>query len=120
MTIASERPVRDDATGGAPMKVGPGGRRHGAGRTLSPRVRPVRLNTTIAWLFMIGSACFVLGSVPAYADAVGGSADSLTYFVGSLFFTSASLSQLLQAQTPATIDVDEQSQHDRVPLRVWA
>jgi len=84
------------------------------------RVRPVRLNTAIAWLFMVGSACFVLGSVPAYADAVGGSADSLTYFVGSLFFTSASLSQLLQAQTPATIDVDEHSQHDRVPLRVWA
>ena len=35
-------------------------------------VRPARLNAAIAWLFMVGSACFVLGSVPAYVDAVGG------------------------------------------------
>ena len=35
-------------------------------------VRPVRLNAAIAWLFIVGSACFVLGSVPAYVDAVGG------------------------------------------------
>ena len=35
-------------------------------------VRPARLNAAIAWLFMVGSACFVLGSVQAYAEAVGG------------------------------------------------
>lgn len=30
------------------------------------RTRPVRLNAAIASLFVLGSACFVLGSVPAY------------------------------------------------------
>ena len=49
---------------------------------------------------MVGSACFVLGSVPAYADAVGGPVDGITYFVGSIFFTSASFCQLVQAQSP--------------------
>ena len=65
-------------------------------------VRPARLNAAIAWLFMVGSACFVLGSVPAYLDAVGGWFDGITYFVGSIFFTSASYCQLVQAQSPAT------------------
>lgn len=49
---------------------------------------------------MIGSACFALGTVPWYVNAVGATVDASTYFVGSLFFTSASLLQLLQAQTP--------------------
>jgi len=79
-------------------------------------VRPVRLNALIAWLFIVGSACFALGSVPAYADAVAGLVDGVTYFVGSLFFTSASFCQLVQAQSPATTDVDEDGQH--VPARV--
>jgi len=61
------------------------------------RVAPVHLNSAIAWLFMVGSACFVVGSVPAYLNAVGGSIDGVTYFVGSIFFTTASLAQLLQS-----------------------
>jgi hypothetical protein len=84
------------------------------------RIKPVRLNSTIAWLFMIGSACFVLGSVPAYIDAVGGTADSVTYFVGSLFFTSASFGQLVQSQSPAMTGVDERRQRLRAPARLWA
>ena len=48
----------------------------------------------------------MLGSVPAYVNAVGGPVDGVTYFVGSIFFTSASLLQLLQAQSPAMTDVD--------------
>jgi hypothetical protein len=64
-------------------------------------MRPARLNAAIAVLFIVGSSCFVLGSVPAYADAVGALADAVTYFVGSIFFTAASFLQLLQAQTPA-------------------
>jgi hypothetical protein len=85
------------------------------------RIRPVRLNATIAWLFMLGSSCFVLGSVPAYVNAVGGVADAVTYFVGSIFFTSASFAQLLQAQTPEMTDVDERQQHVRRPVvvRAW-
>jgi hypothetical protein len=42
----------------------------------------------IAVLFAIGSLLFALGSVPGYA--VGAQGDTVTYFVGSLFFTSAS------------------------------
>ncbi len=78
-------------------------------------VRPERLNATIAWLFMAGSACFVLGSVPAYLNAIGGWADGVTYVVGSVFFTSASYGQLVQAQTPATTAVDEVTQHRARP-----
>src|SRR4051812_20672156 len=83
------------------------------------RMRPVRLNTTTASLFILGSACFVLGSVPAFVNAVGGLFDGLTYFVGSLFFTSASFLQLLQAQTPSMTGVDEERQHTPEPVTIW-
>ncbi len=49
----------------------------------------------VAVLFMVGSACFALGAFPLYASAVGVTADGVTYFVGSIFFTSAALLQLL-------------------------
>jgi hypothetical protein len=84
-------------------------------------VRPARLNATIAVLFMVGSACFVAGSVPAYVDAVGGPVDGVTYFVGSIFFTSGSFCQLVQAQSPAMTGVDAigQNQPATVRLRGW-
>jgi hypothetical protein len=47
-----------------------------------------------AWGFCIGSACFALGAVPAYADAVGAVWDAATFFTGSIFFTLAALIQL--------------------------
>jgi hypothetical protein len=50
----------------------------------------------IGLLFAIGSACFVLGPIPAYAAAVGGTATGLTFFVGSLFFTTAAYLSFLQ------------------------
>ena len=84
------------------------------------RVRPVRLNATVASLFVVGSTCFAVGSVPAYVNAVGGWPDGVTYFVGSIFFTLASYGQLVQAQSPAMTDVDEVSQHVRAPVRWWA
>ena len=43
----------------------------------------------IAGLFMIGSSLFGLGAVPYYSEAVGLRIGALTFFVGSLFFTSA-------------------------------
>ena len=43
----------------------------------------------IAVLFAVGSAAFAVGSVPGYVSAVGVRWDSVTYFIGSLFFTSA-------------------------------
>jgi hypothetical protein len=51
-------------------------------------------------LFMVGSACFVVGSVPGYAALVPPEVVALTYFVGALFFTSAATLQLHQAAHP--------------------
>jgi len=75
------------------------------------RVTPAGMNAAIAVLFVVGSACFVLGSVPAYLDAVGGTADGVTFFVGSIFFTSASACQLLQSQTPDLSPAAADTQH---------
>ena len=83
-------------------------------------VRPARLNAMIAWLFVIGSACFVLGSVPAYVNATGGTVDGLTYFVGSIFFTAASFCQLVQAQSPAMTGVDAAQQARPAQVRFWS
>src|SRR4051794_39285862 len=83
--------------------------------------RPAHLNAAIAWIFIFGSTCFVVGSVPWYADSVGGSADGFTYFVGSLLFTGAAFGQLVQAQSPAMTGVDERQQNEAAPvaLRGW-
>lgn len=43
----------------------------------------------IGVLFAVGSILFAVGSVPAYATGVGVRGDSVTYFIGSLFFTCA-------------------------------
>jgi hypothetical protein len=59
--------------------------------------QPRAVGWWIALLFAIGSACFAAGVVPAYADRVGPSGDAWTFFVGSLFFTSAGYLQFLQA-----------------------
>jgi hypothetical protein len=84
------------------------------------RARPARLSSAIGALFAVGSACFVLGSVQAYADAVGGTVDAITYFVGSIFFTSASFLQLVQSQSPAMLGVDRVQQHSRRPISLLA
>lgn len=47
-----------------------------------------------AWGFIIGSALFIVGAVPAYLGAVGAPLDNLTFFVGSLFFTLGAFIQL--------------------------
>jgi hypothetical protein len=49
--------------------------------------------------------------VPGYLDLVGGTADGVTFFVGSVFFTSASFAQLLQAQSPELAAADAETQH---------
>ena len=57
--------------------------------------------------FMVGSACFALGSVPAYFDTINPSVVAWTFFVGSLFFTGASYLQFHAVQrAPASIDPD--------------
>jgi hypothetical protein len=67
----------------------------GGGTSATQWWEPGRADWQVAALFIIGSSCFVLGAMPLYADAVGDAADSVTYFVGSIFFTGAALLQVL-------------------------
>ena len=69
---------------------------------------------------MIGSAGFAVGSVPAYASAVGTTADALTFFISSIFFTSASFGQLVQAASPATAPTGTPADEERQAARVRA
>jgi hypothetical protein len=57
---------------------------------------PSALGWWIGVLFAIGAALFTLGSVPAYFQGVGLTADAITFFVGSVFFTTAAFLQYLQ------------------------
>lgn len=41
----------------------------------------------MALSFAVGSVCFLVGPFPGYAELVGGRADAVTFFVGSIFFT---------------------------------
>ncbi len=50
---------------------------------------------------MIGSTCFALGSVPGYVSLVGIGTDGVTFFVGSIFFTSAAALQYLESVNSA-------------------
>lgn len=81
------------------------------------QVSPATLNATTARLFIAGSACFVVGSVPGYADLVGQPVDDVTFFIGSLLFTAASLGQLLQAQTPWMQQAGPDTEHRPEPVR---
>ena len=47
-----------------------------------------------AALFMVGSFCFAIGALPAYGARVDGRVVGVTFVVGSIFFTSAALSQV--------------------------
>lgn len=54
------------------------------------------LGWRVAVLFMIGSLLFALGSFPLYAQNVDPGTVGVTFVVGSVFFTGAAASQLLQ------------------------
>ncbi len=56
-----------------------------------------RLDWWIGLLFAIGSAAFALGAFPYVAARADPTAVGTTFFVGSVFFTSAAALQLLQA-----------------------
>jgi hypothetical protein len=85
------------------------------------RLKPRRLNTTTAVLFMTGSTGFALGSISGYSSAVGATADAVTFFVASLFFTAASFGQLVQSQSPAMAATGSSRDDQRQParLRAW-
>jgi hypothetical protein len=73
---------------------------------------PRDISWWIGVLFAVGSVCFALGSFPPYAVGVGTTADNLTYFIGSIFFTSAAFLQYYEAaSTPATLDGPRPSWH---------
>jgi hypothetical protein len=48
-------------------------------------------------LFIVGSACFAIGSAPMLSSVASPKLISSVYFIGSLFFTSAGYLQYLQA-----------------------
>jgi len=50
-----------------------------------------------AVLFAAGSACFLVGPLPAFLNLVGPETDALVFFVGSLLFTSGGTLQWLGA-----------------------
>lgn len=78
----------------------PDGQQHRWGSRLRRRsARPGEKRGLTWWtaaLFVIGSLCFVLGPLPRYANAVGPTATAVTFFVGSLFFTTAAYLAFLQ------------------------
>jgi hypothetical protein len=68
---------------------------------------PSAVGWWIGVLFMVGSACFALGALPGYVHLVGVRADNVTYFIGSLFFTSAGYLQFFEVvNAPRAIDGD--------------
>lgn len=69
-------------------------------RKTSPSTSASALTWRIGLFFVIGSACFVVGPVPAYGALVGGHAVAATFFVGSIFFTTAAYLALLQVIRP--------------------
>jgi hypothetical protein len=99
-------------------------RKHQAPATGSTWWAPTARGWWIAVLFAIGSLLFALGSIPGYADAVGDRGDTVTYFVGSLFFTSASF--LCYREVVDASSAEQNPHHRRVcvwqPRRVdwWA
>jgi hypothetical protein len=57
---------------------------------------PSAIGWWIGVLFAVGSALFAVGALPGFSSAVGLTADGATFFVGSVFFTSAGLLQYLE------------------------
>ena len=49
----------------------------------------------MAVCFAVGSICFILGATPAYLATVGSEAAGWTFFIGSLWFTTAAWLQVL-------------------------
>lgn len=47
----------------------------------------------MALFFALGSTCFLVGPFPGYAQLVGGRADGVTFFVGSILFTAGGAMQ---------------------------
>jgi hypothetical protein len=77
-------------------------KRAGSARTGGTWWAPRARGWWIGVLFAVGSTLFAVGAVPGFAGAVGTRGDSITFFVGSIFFTTAALLQYLEAVGNAT------------------
>lgn len=74
---------------------------------------PRNMSWLIGALFMIGSACFAAGTINAVSENPTGA--GITFFIGSIFFTSAGYGQFLQVINGDRGDgVD-----DKVKLFAW-
>ena len=82
-------PVRQLAGDASARRVDPEGR------------RPSTMSLVIGALFMIGSACFALGSLPVYFDNVDPDRVGATFFIGSIFFTCAGYLQFRESGGPS-------------------
>jgi hypothetical protein len=74
---------------------------------------PRDLQWRIALLFMVGSFLFALGSFPPYSQGVDARVVGVTFVLGSIFFTSAAYSQLVQI-------INDPPDPVRSRLRLWA
>jgi hypothetical protein len=66
------------------------------GNAVNTWYSPNSIGWWVGILFAIGAFCFALGTAPEYLNLVGMQNDGLTFFVGSIFFTSAAISQYIE------------------------
>lgn len=59
--------------------------------------RDAVLTRAMGAFFGLGSLCFVVGPLTSYSNAVGGHADALTFFIGSILFTLGGATQCVLA-----------------------
>jgi len=84
-------------------------------------IRPDLLSWWVGTLFMIGATLFVTGSVMLLylSEYISSFTSNVTYFIGSLFFTSAAYGQFLQAIN-ANIALLPRAKEKQKSWRWWA
>jgi hypothetical protein len=91
------------------------------GRTGRRWSRPNTASLVMGALFMVGSACFAMGSLPVYSDSVSASTVGWTFFIGSLFFTAAAYTQFREAITaPQSVEDPDSIPGGLRRLAAWA
>jgi hypothetical protein len=79
---------------------------------------PGAIGWWIGVMFMVGSLCFAVGAMPGYLGLVGPDPDNLTYFVGSIFFTTAGVLTYLEVVNTNPV-VGAADPSERVRLLTW-
>jgi hypothetical protein len=77
------------------MVGGERGAAHRPERTNRSWWAPRRASWWVGVLFAVGSTCFLVGPFPGFVELVGSRIDGIVFFVGSIFFTSAAVLQLV-------------------------